>query len=134
MPKSTTFEKYDARRQDTKNRQNSLDDLSEETKQWFSEAQTKVNQLTSELYFEALDKEIAKECARFLLPLSVQTKLYMKGSVRSWIHYFQVRLESSTQKEHREVAAAVWPLFKERFPVVAEAIEGDYVHPVQSET
>jgi len=75
------------------------------------------------LYEEALDLGIAKEQARFLLPLSTTTKLYMKGSVRSWIHYLNVRTDPSTQLEHREVALAVKAIFIEQFPITAKALE-----------
>lgn len=117
------FETYEARRQDTKNRQNSLDDLSDHDKAWFRWAQDCIQSEALELYNLALSKGIAKECARFLLPMSAETTLYMKGSVRSWIHYLEVRRSASTQKEHRDVADAVWPIFKQVFPTVAEALE-----------
>lgn len=117
------FEVYDARRQDRKDRQNSVDDLDEETKDWFLEAQDQVQTFCSTLYEEALKKDIAKECARFLLPMSARTVLYLKGSVRSWIHYFGVRKDGKgVQKEHRDIAEALWPLFAQQFPVVAEAV------------
>lgn len=119
---ATNFEYYDARRQDNKNRQNSLDNLSEETKDWFVDAQTMVMLQASKLYEEALRQGIAKESARFLLPLSTQTRLYMKGSVRSWIHYLQTRLDPSTQKEHREIAAQIRLIFDAQFPVVGGLI------------
>jgi thymidylate synthase (FAD) len=95
---------YDARRQDETNRQNSIDDLPEDTKDWFKASQAKVWGDSTLLYEEALKRGIAKECARFLLPLNTQTTLYMKGSVRSWIHYLMVRTDPSTQKEHRDIA------------------------------
>ncbi len=118
------FEIYEARRQDDKNRQNSIDDLSPETKIWFQVVQDKINKYASDLYTEALDRGIAKECARFLLPMSASTRIYMKGSLRSWIHYFQVRRGNGTQKEHKDIADAAWLVFKEQFPNIAEAIEG----------
>ncbi|NTW50570.1 MAG: FAD-dependent thymidylate synthase [Chlorobiales bacterium] len=116
-------EKYAARRQDQKNRQNSIDDLSEETQLWFRSAQDEIELRAFELYEEALEKGVAKECARFLLPLATQTRLYMKGSVRSWIHYLEVRCDPSTQKEHREIAEAIKEIFVEEFPIVAEALQ-----------
>ena len=65
----------------------------------------------------------ARECARMILPLATSTTLYMKGSVRSWIHYMQVRRDEHTQKEHRLIADEIWKLFAEQFPVIATAIE-----------
>lgn len=76
---------YPARRQDSKNKQNSIDDLTQEDKKWFVEAQNQVLELSGKLYKEALNKNIAKECSRFLLPLNTETTLYMCGSLRSWI-------------------------------------------------
>lgn len=115
-------EKYTPRRQDTKNRQNSLDDLDEATVTWFDEVQEKVAQLAFDSYEEALEKGIAKECARVLLPLGTQTRLYMKGSIRSWIHYLEVRTDPTTQKEHRDIAEAVQAIFTEQFPVTSKAL------------
>lgn len=117
------FESYPARRQDVKNRQNSLDDMSEEDSKWFAEAQDKVWASTKALYDEALTKGIAKEQARFLLPLNTTSKLYMHGTIRDFIHYCNVRKDPSTQKEHRDIANAVWAILKEQLPIVAEAAE-----------
>jgi thymidylate synthase (FAD) len=115
-------EHYTPRRQDVKNRQNSLDDLPPETVEWFDRAQEQMAKESMALYEEALEKGIAKECARALLPLATQTKLYMKGSIRSWIHYLEVRTDPSTQKEHRDIADAVRKIFMEQFPVTAAAM------------
>jgi thymidylate synthase (FAD) len=120
---ATKYEEYEARRQDVKNRQNSLDDFDENTKQWFNQAQAEVWEKSYQLYEEALAKGIAKECARSILPLNTVTRLYMKGSVRSWIHYFSVRCDQATQKEHREIALAARKIFIEHFPTVAAALE-----------
>ncbi len=120
--KAQAIERYEPRRQDSKNRQNSLDDLDEATLAWFDEAQESVAKLAMDKYEEALGKGIAKECARVLLPLATQTKLYMKGSVRSWIHYLEVRTESGTQKEHRDIAGGVMEIFKAQFPVTSRAL------------
>lgn len=116
------IERYQPRRQDVKNRQNSLEDLDSATVKWFDEAQERVARLALEEYDKALEKGIAKECARALLPLATQTKLYMKGSVRSWIHYLEVRTDSSTQKEHREIALEIKKIFTTEFPVTAAAL------------
>lgn len=118
---STVFEPVEARRQDIKNRQNSIDDLSEETKQWFADVVISLQTMSDWLYKEALDKQIAKECARFLLPLSSQTKLYMKGNVRSWLTYLDIRTGNGTQLEHIRVAEEIRKIFIEQFPTVATA-------------
>jgi thymidylate synthase (FAD) len=120
--KVQAVEKYQPRRQDVKNRQNSLDDLDDATVAWFDEAQESIAKLGMEKYEEALEKGIAKECARVLLPLGTQTRLYMKGSVRSWIHYLDVRTDPATQKEHRDIAEAVKAIFTEQFPVTSRAM------------
>lgn len=119
----TNAETYEPRRQDIKNRQNSFDTLSGDTKDWFKNAQRDVQKYTFEKYKEALGLGIAKESARFLLPMSTTTRIYMKGNVRSWIHYFQVRLEKGTQKEHRDIAQSIWNIFKEQFPNITLALE-----------
>ena len=120
--KAQEIERYQPRRQDSKNRQNSLDDLDDATKQWFAEAQERMASTALEQYNLALEKGIAKECARVLLPLATQTKLYMKGSVRSWIHYLEVRTDRSTQQEHREIALEIKKIFMAQFPVTAAAL------------
>lgn len=119
----TDFEIYGARRQDLKNRQNSVDDMSEGTKDWFLAAQKYVQHECQYLYDTALAIGIAKEQARFLLPLSTQTRLYMKGSVRSWIHYLNSRTDPATQQEHREIANKIKEIFIKNFPIVSEALE-----------
>ena len=120
--KAQEIERYQPRRQDGKNRQNSLNDLDEATLQWFDEAQERTAQAAMEIYNTALEKGIAKECARVLLPLGTRTKLYMKGSVRSWIHYLEVRTDKSTQQEHQEIALAIQKIFMTQFPVTAAAL------------
>ena len=75
------------------------------------------------LYKEMLDAGIAKECARFVLPLATPTRIYMTGSVRSWVHYIDLRSAHGTQKEHMEVAEGVRSIFCEQFPTVAEALD-----------
>ncbi len=120
--KATAFETYEARRQDPKSRQHSHDDLDEDTKQWFREAQRDVWEHSYTRYEEALKRGIAKESARVLLPLNTVTRLYMKGSVRSWIHYLQVRCNPATQKEHRDIALAAREIFIHHFPTIAEAL------------
>lgn len=112
----------EARRQDSKNRQNSIDDMSTETREWFADVQARMWALCKTNYEEALQKGIAKECARFLLPVSTQTTLYMTGSMRSFMHYIQVRLADGTQKEHKDVALVVQRIFVEQLPTVAAAL------------
>jgi len=116
-------EPYYARRQDTKNRQNSIDDLPDDVKAWFEEAQKESWFQAYNRYQMALQMGVAKECARMLLPLNTQTRLYMKGSVRSWIHYLQVRCAPETQKEHRDIADAIREIFAEQFPTIANCLE-----------
>jgi thymidylate synthase (FAD) len=112
----------DLRRQDTKNRQNSIDDIDPFTRQEF---EIKIRRHFDEgmkLYKEMLDAQIAKECARFVLPLAVPTKIYMSGSVRSWIHYINLRSANGTQKEHMDIAKECQCVFAGQFPIVAEAL------------
>ena len=89
--KAQGFKTYEARSQDLKNRQNSVDDMSDADKQWFRESQEKMHQVSANLYQEALDRGVAKEQARFLLPMSTTSKLYMNGTIRSWINYLNLR-------------------------------------------
>lgn len=119
--KAVDYIPMEARRQDKKNRQNSIDDLSEDTKIWFDAAQAYVWEESHYLYTLALDMNIAKEVARGLLPLNTQTKLYMTGSIRSWIHYFNVRCGIGTQKEHRDIALQVRDDLAHQLPYIAEA-------------
>lgn len=116
------IEHYEPRGQDSNNRQNSLENLDDVTIAWFEKAQKEVAVLALERYNAALEKGIAKECARVLLPLGTRTKLYMKGSVRSWIHYLEVRTDRSTQKEHRDIALEIQKIFMEQFPVTSAAL------------
>jgi len=111
------------RRQDTKNRQNSIDDIDPFTIQKYQMLIQDHFRDAMSLYQKMLDDGIAKECARFVLPLAVPTKMYMTGSVRSWIHYIDLRSANGTQKEHMEIANACKDIFKEQFPTIAEALE-----------
>ena len=114
------------RRQDDKNRQNSIDDIDPLMQQDFEIKMQRHFVDGMKLYKEMLDAGIAKECARFVLPLATPTKLYMTGSIRSWIHYIDLRSAHGTQKEHMDIAEAVREIFIEQFPIIAEALE--YVH------
>jgi len=111
------------RKQDTKNRQNSTDDLDEFLVQGFQLEMEMLFKNSVDLYQRMLDQGVAKECARFVLPLATPTRLYMTGSVRSWIHYVDLRSAHGTQKEHMDVAEEVRSIFSEQFPVVAKALE-----------
>ena len=110
------------RRQDTKNRQNSIDDIPEEqSKMLLGRIQNYFNE-GLDLYNELLRDGIAKECARFVLPLATPTRIYMSGSVRSWIHYIELRSGHGTQKEHMDIANDCKSIFIKRFPTVSEAL------------
>lgn len=111
---------YEARRQDTKSRQNSIDDLPQETLDWFLSAQGNMEAKALNLYTEALKRGIAKECARMLLPMASSTKLYMNGNVRSWLHYLDLRTDVSTQLEHREIALEIKEIFIQQFPFIGD--------------
>lgn len=113
----------DLRSQDTKNRQNSIDDIPQETKEDL-QIYIKNHFLSAmELYNELIRQGVAKECARFVLPLATPTRIYMTGSVRSWIHYINLRSAHGTQKEHMDIAHACRDVFVEQFPICAEALE-----------
>ena len=113
----------DLRRQDTKNRQNSIDDVDPFTRQEFEIKIKRHFDEAMKLYQEMLDRDIAKECARFVLPLATPTRIYMSGSCRSWIHYINLRAANGTQKEHMEIAELCKEHFITQFPNVAEALE-----------
>ncbi len=111
------------RRQDLKNRQNSIDDIDPITQQNFEIEMRKHFDQGIDLYKKMLRAGIAKECARFVLPLATPTRLYMTGSIRSWIHYIELRSAHGTQKEHMDLVENVRKVFVEQFPTVAEALE-----------
>ena len=111
------------RRQDTKNRQNSIDDIDPFIKQKYEMLMQQHFKNGMDLYQKMLENGIAKECARFVLPLATPTRLYMSGSCRSWIHYITLRSANGTQKEHMEIAEACKKIFVEQFPTCAEALE-----------
>jgi len=111
------------RRQDTKNRQNSIDDLDQETIDLLTRQMDTLFSSSMALYQQMLDRGVAKECARNVLPLCTPTRIYMSGSCRSWIHYINLRSANGTQKEHMVVAEACKNVFVEQFPTVAEALE-----------
>ena len=116
----------DLRSQDLKNRQNSNDDIPEEQtkrlqyqiKRYFAEG--------IDLYNELIREGVAKECARFVLPLATPTRIYMTGSVRSWIHYIDLRSAHGTQKEHMDIVEEIRGIFKQQFPVCTNALNWEY--------
>ena len=111
------------RRQDNKNRQNSIDDLDPFTVQNLELQMQTLFDSSMALYQQMLERGVAKECARNVLPLCVGTKIYMTGSCRSWIHYINLRSANGTQKEHMDVALGCKKVFVEQFPAVSEALE-----------
>ena len=114
---------FDLRSQDLKNRQNSNDDVPQNKKQDLQEKIAEHFVESMDLYNELLANGIAKECARFVLPLATPTRLYMTGSVRSWVHYIDLRSAHGTQKEHMEIAESIRAIFAEQFPIVSQALE-----------
>ncbi len=113
---------FDLRHQDTKNRQNSTDDVPKNKKQDLQEKIAEHFVEAMDLYNELLGNGIAKECARFVLPLAAPTRIYMTGSIRSWIHYIDLRSAHGTQKEHMDIVEDCRTIFKEEFPIVSEAL------------
>ena len=120
---SKTIPLPELRRQDTKNRQNSIDDVDPFVQQELEIAIKNHFDSAMDIYNHMLEMGIAKECARFVLPLATPTRIYMTGSCRSWIHYIQLRSANGTQKEHMDIAFACRDIFCEQYPTVAEALE-----------
>ena len=113
----------DLRSQDTKNRQNSNDDIPQEKKEEYQALIARHFEDSMNLYNSLLSEGVAKECARFVLPLATPTRLYMTGSCRSWIHYINLRSAHGTQKEHMDIVEQARSIFVEQFPAVSEALE-----------
>ena len=113
----------DLRSQDLKNRQNSNDDIPQEKKTEYQAVIARHFEDSMNLYNALLDEGIAKECARFVLPLATPTRLYMTGSCRSWVHYITLRSAHGTQKEHMDIAEECRRIFTEQFPAVSEALD-----------
>ena len=122
MTKGSLIPLPELRRQDLKNRQNSTDDLDPEKVKMLEKEIAQHFHDAQDLYRYMIDMGVAKECARFVLPLAVPTRLYMSGSVRSWIHYIDLRSNHGTQKEHKDIAEQCRDIFKEQLPVVSEAL------------
>ena len=117
------------RRQDTKNRQNSTDDLDDDLVEKLNRHMETVFTASTNLYIQMLEAGVAKECARMVLPLATPTRIYMTGSCRSWIHYINLRSAHGTQKEHMQIAEACRKVFVEQFPSVSEALGWDERNP-----
>ena len=111
------------RRQDLKNRQNSIDDLDPKTVDKLNKQMITLFSSAVSLYNQMLESGVAKECARMVLPLCTPTKIYMTGSCRSWIHYINLRSAHGTQKEHMLIAEECRKVFTEQFPAVSEALD-----------
>jgi thymidylate synthase (FAD) len=116
------FENVDLRLQDPNNRQNSTDGLADHIKRFMGALIKEHVDASTALYESLLQEGVAKECARMVLPMTTQTKLYMNGTIRSWIHYLNLRTSNGTQQEHKEIAEAVKTIFKEELPTIAEAL------------
>ena len=113
----------DLRRQDKKNRQNSIDDLDPFIKQKLEAQMITLFSSSQSLYNQMIEEGVAKECARMVLPLCTPTRIYMTGSCRSWIQYIDQRTAHGTQKEHMDIAEACRSVFIEQFPIVSEALQ-----------
>jgi thymidylate synthase (FAD) len=113
---------FELRRQDNKNRQNSIDDISDEIRVKWNVKIREHFAKAKAIYDGMIADGIAKECARFVLPLATPTRLYMSGTVRSWIHYIELRSGHGTQKEHMNIANQCKSIFAEQFPTTSEAL------------
>jgi len=118
-----TIELPELRRQDSKNRQNSIDDLDPKIVDTLNRQMNTLFSSAYSLYNQMLEEGVAKECARMVLPLCTPTRIYMTGSCRSWIHYINLRSAHGTQKEHMDIAIACKEIFVKQFPSVSEALE-----------
>ncbi len=112
----------DLRRQDQQNRQNSIDDIAEETADYYSQRIDDHFRQGVELYESLLHSGVAKECARSVLPLNTVTRLYMSGTIRSWLHYADLRGSNGTQSEHQKIAASVEDIIYQQVPTIAHAM------------
>ena len=117
-----TIELPELRRQDSKNRQNSIDDLDPKVVDTLNRQMNTLFSSAFALYNQMLEEGVAKECARMVLPLCTPTKIYMTGSCRSWIHYINLRSAHGTQKEHMDIAKQCACIFAGQFPAVSEAL------------
>ena len=118
----TDIEVPELRRQDTKNRQNSTDDLDPEILEELNAEASVLIEQSKKLYNKMLDKGVAKECARFFLPIATPSRLYMTGTVRSWLHYIDLRSANGTQKEHMDIALECKKILEQELPNVCQAM------------
>lgn len=114
---------YEARRQDTKNRQNSVDDLPKDIKALWEVEQRTIWAMARKSYAWAIKNGIAKECARMVLPVQTKTKMYMTGTIRDWIHYINLRTANGTQLEHMEIAQKIKAILIKELPIISNANE-----------
>lgn len=126
---ATAFEDVQLRKSGANNRQSSLEVFDPEIEGGEFDVNLAASDLialhiarSEDLYKDLLKAGVAKECARFVLPLTTETKIYMKGSIRSWIHYLQIRTDGHTQLEHREIALSISEIFNQNFPNISEAL------------
>ena len=112
----------DLRRQDTTNRQNSIDDLPSEVVEFLKSRTDAHFRDSVELYNYMLSKGVAKECARSVLPLNTVTRLYMSGTIRSWLHYIDLRGDNGTQKEHMSIARSIGEILDTELPTISRAM------------
>ena len=115
---------FDLRRQDTKNRQNSIDDIPDEIRSKYTVMVREHFAKAKAIYDSMIEDNIAKECARFVLPLATSTRMYMGGTARSWLTYIALREKNGTQKEHMDIAKECKKIFCEQFPIVGETLGG----------
>jgi thymidylate synthase (FAD) len=113
---------FEIRRQDTKNRQNSIDDIDEYTQKYWEGVISNHFKSAKKIYDQMINDGIAKECARFVLPLATPTRLFMSGTIRSWIHYIELRSSNGTQKEHMDIANQCKEIFVQQLPTISEAL------------
>lgn len=119
---ATSVDVPQLRRQDTKNRQNSIDDVEPHIEEWLQERIEAHNRSALDIYNGMLAYGIAKECARNVLPLSTATRLYMSGTLRSWLHYCDLRCANGTQAEHKQIADSVKDILLAQVPTIAHAM------------
>lgn len=120
--KQTKIENIQLRKKAETNRQSSVEELNDKENFELSIRIENIINKSIDLYNEMIEKGVSKECARFILPEATQSVLYMKGSVRSWIHYFKVRCDEHTQLEHQEVANKIKDIFSEQFPIISKLL------------
>lgn len=121
----TDMEPIQLRYQAATNRQSSTEQVEAHKLKIYQGQINSIVEQSQHLYKQMLDEGVAKECARFILPITTQTKIYMKGSIRSWIHYLQIRTDPHTQLEHQQIALEILSIFASNFPNIHKAIFTD---------